>query len=795
MRPPTPSSRSWLVTATRRLFTSLLLLLIFFTLYFPSNIEAAVTNLPIASDEVYNETEEETARVVRISFLRGKSWIQRAGAVEWEQATLNLPLVEGDRLATDRDARLELQLDRDNFIRLDHDATLAIVTLRTEGIALSLSEGTLSLRLARFAPEREYFEIDAPNTTVACERAGLYRLDATSTGGVRLTVRNDGRARLYSERDAFAVRNNRTAERLGTGADAGEWDSYAALPADIWDDWTQERDRYIARRIRERDKQPYDHDVWGAEELDAYGDWSYTKDYGWVWRPRATAINDYRDWAPYRYGHWRWCPPYGWTWVGDEPWGWAPYHHGRWVYANDSWCWTPRFYGYRPHIRNHWRPALVVFVLLNRRSYSNHIAWYPLDYHQSYTPHYPNHGGGRNNNVRDSLTPLRREEIARLERVNPARLRAITALPAREFGSATTRGRAARTDEARDVLASQPVRGSLPVIPAGASIEGLRIRPSGATARGERQSARGRRDAEIERGVDTLERDVIVAARPPAAPPTRSIESRATGAATRERGVRLDDELRRTRTRENRDLIRARGTELRDSSITPGATSGATRGNATSGAPPRRDGERDTETGIFTRPASPSRKPRERVDRGAPDTSVEPGSGDERRARGRNRAPIESDENRNGVTQGDIFTRPNADNGSERAERPGIRNRERETVRPPRVDGAPDSGERPSMREERRTRPPRDEEAPARSEQPRPSEMPRERIEPRVERPEPRSEPARERPESRPDPVPESKPEPRAEPKHDPPTERTERPERKEPPSAPSRIRSKDDLP
>jgi hypothetical protein len=647
------------------------LLLIFFTLFFPSNIEAAANNPVPVSDDLYDEADEETARVVRISFLRGKSWIQRAGAIEWEQATLNLPLVEGDRLATDRDARLELQLDRDNFIRLDRDATLTIVTLRTEGIALSLSEGTLSLRLARFAPAQEYFEIDAPNTTVACERAGLYRLDATNAGGVRLTVRGDGRARLYSERDAFTVRNNRTAERLGTGTDAGEWDSYAALPADIWDDWTRERDRHIARRIRERNEQPYDRDVWGAEELDEYGDWSYTKDYGWVWRPRATAINNYGDWAPYRYGHWRWCPPYGWTWIGDEPWGWAPYHYGRWVYANDSWCWTPRFYGYRPHSRNRWRPALVVFVLLNRRSYSNHVAWYPLDYHQPYRRH---HGGRGNNNARgrDSLTPLRREEIAQLERTNPARLRAITSLPAREFGSATVRGRAARTDEARDVLASEPVRGSLPVIPATASTESLRIRPSGAATRGERPNTR---DAETTRGTDANARDVIVAARPPVAPPTRSIESRTTGAAVRERGVRLDDELRRTRTRENRDAIRARDTlEPRDGGV-------------------RRNGEPDAETNVFARPASPGRTPRERVDRGERDERLERDAGDERRARGANRAPIE----------GDIFTRPNTGNDKpERAERSGIRNRERENARPPRVDGAPDSDERPAMREERR---------------------------------------------------------------------------------------------
>ena len=58
--------------------------------------------------------------------------------------------------------------------------------------------------------------------------------------------------------------------------------------------------------------------------MDAYGDWVYTSDYGYIWRPHTTVVNVYNDWAPYRCGRWDWCPPYGWTWVADEPWGQCP---------------------------------------------------------------------------------------------------------------------------------------------------------------------------------------------------------------------------------------------------------------------------------------------------------------------------------------------------------------------------------------------------------------------------------------------------------------------------------------
>ena len=87
---------------------------------------------------------------------------------------------------------------------------LQIVTLRNEGTALSLSQGTASLRLARFDKDHEYFEIDAPRTTIAAEQKGLYRLDA-GRDSIHLKVRDGGQARVYSETAGFTVRDGHTA--------------------------------------------------------------------------------------------------------------------------------------------------------------------------------------------------------------------------------------------------------------------------------------------------------------------------------------------------------------------------------------------------------------------------------------------------------------------------------------------------------------------------------------------------------------------------------------------------------
>ncbi len=172
------------------------------------------------------------ARVVRVSLMIGEVNLKRNGSKEWELVRLNYPLVEGDTVATGKDSRVEIQLDARNFIRLAPGAVMRIVTLRDEGTAWSVVEGTVTVRLAKFDRSREYFELDAPRTTLAIEKNGLYRIDVPREGRVRLTVRDGGLARIYSDTSGFSLRDGRSAELVATGDNAGDWDLLAAGPRD-----------------------------------------------------------------------------------------------------------------------------------------------------------------------------------------------------------------------------------------------------------------------------------------------------------------------------------------------------------------------------------------------------------------------------------------------------------------------------------------------------------------------------------------------------------------------------------
>jgi len=99
-----------------------------------------------------------------------------------------------------------------------------------------------------------------------------------------------------------------------------------------------------------------------SEPLESYGDWYETDDYGPIWRPDETYVDN--SWAPYTNGSWGYSN-YGWNWESRDPFGWACDHYGRWLYiSRHGWVWVPG---------RQWAPAWVSW-----RSCNTHIGWAPL---------------------------------------------------------------------------------------------------------------------------------------------------------------------------------------------------------------------------------------------------------------------------------------------------------------------------------------------------------------------------------------------------------------------------------
>lgn len=98
------------------------------------------------------------------------------------------------------------------------------------------------------------------------------------------------------------------------------------------------------------------------DQLSPYGDWIYSQDYGYVWRPYFDRPESFRPYSSN--GSWVYTD-YGWTWASGYDWGWATFHYGRWDFDNYlGWLWIP---GYE------WAPAWVSWG-----SYNNYWGWAPM---------------------------------------------------------------------------------------------------------------------------------------------------------------------------------------------------------------------------------------------------------------------------------------------------------------------------------------------------------------------------------------------------------------------------------
>src|SRR5437868_1289144 len=152
--------------------------------------------------------------------------------------------------------------------------------------------------------------------------------------------------KLAQREDDLNAREKAFAEKQNTVAETSERES---------------RPPRTERPTRTEEQQPTASYDTFYTQLDRYGDWRETSDYGYVWQPRQAQS---RTWRPYTDGHWVYSDA-GWTWVSEEPFGWATYHYGRWVRLRRiGWVWVPG---------DEWAPAWVSW-----RTNRDYVGWAPL---------------------------------------------------------------------------------------------------------------------------------------------------------------------------------------------------------------------------------------------------------------------------------------------------------------------------------------------------------------------------------------------------------------------------------
>lgn len=324
--------------------------------------------------------DDPPGRVARLNYSEGRVAYAPSGDSEWTDADLNRPLLPGDRLWTDSGVRAEIQVGS-SLVRMDGRTRLTVLALDDRSAQLSLTQGTLYLRV-RSLPEGENFEVDTPNLAWRAAYPGEYRVDVDAPGGVTRVTVQSGTGAVYGEQGQVLPMGGgqRIAfkGRLLEKANVPE----PSPPQDKFDRWAAERNRRDDRSVAAR---YVPRELVGYQLLDAAGEWRRDAKHGPVWVPQGLPAN----WAPYRQGRWDWIPPWGWTWIDAAPWAFVTSHYGRWALIGTRWAWAPG----RPGLRPVYAPALVAFVGGNGASVSAAgkpgVAWFPLAPGEPWQPAYP----------------------------------------------------------------------------------------------------------------------------------------------------------------------------------------------------------------------------------------------------------------------------------------------------------------------------------------------------------------------------------------------------------------------
>ena len=319
-------------------------------------------------------------RVVRLGYTSGAVSFSPAGENDWVQATVNRPLISGDRLWADAGARAELQVGT-VAMRMGSTTSVTLLNLDDRIVQLQLAQGTLDIRVRGF-DANHVLEIDTPNLAFSILRAGSYRIDVDPAGNATTVVTRSGQAEVYGENAAYVVDAGAAYRFYGVGL--VDYELLEPPRPDELDRWASERDRRWDTSVSARYVSP---EVIGYQDLDANGVWRVEPGYGNVWVPNRLVIG----WAPYRDGHWAWIDPWGWTWVDNAPWGFAVSHYGRWANVRNTWCWVPG----PVRARAVYAPALVAFV--GGRNFQvaisggnvGAVGWFPLGPRDVYRPAYP----------------------------------------------------------------------------------------------------------------------------------------------------------------------------------------------------------------------------------------------------------------------------------------------------------------------------------------------------------------------------------------------------------------------
>ena len=278
-------------------------------------------------------------RAVRLSDVEGKVQVFNGSEQAFDQAQLNMPVMEGMRLVTGGDGRVEIQFEDGSVARVtpNSSATLSQLHRNPDGNTVTEIVANAGLSYYELNGRAGQYTVRFGQEIITPADSTIFRVNldqnpelAVTHGSINVS---DGQNQTIDVHTNQSLRFD--------GQNSGNYDVVQSVAADSWDQWNSDRDQALAAledsatTARASSGNP-DDPAWS--DLDYYGDWYDVPGYGQAWAPSGVGTG----WDPFGAGAWGYYSGVGYTWISAYSWGWWPYHCGAWNYFNTfGWMWFP----------------------------------------------------------------------------------------------------------------------------------------------------------------------------------------------------------------------------------------------------------------------------------------------------------------------------------------------------------------------------------------------------------------------------------------------------------------------
>jgi len=273
---------------------------------------------------------DSQVRIVRLSDVQGSVQIDKNGGLGFENAFVNLPVVQGAQLRT-RGGRAEVEFEDGSSLRLAPNTLVEFAKLGADDSGKRISHINVVEGMAYVDwLGKDGLTVDFSRETASIDHAAHFRVDTSSNLSSLAIFKGD--LEVEGPSGKFALEKKKTA--TFNGAEDDKYTIANKIQEDPLDSWDKNAISYHDQYAK-NNSSPYGY---GVSDLNYYGSYSNVPGYGMMWQPFFTGVG----WDPFMDGVWGFYPGFGYMFASAYPWGWMPYRYGNWMLIPGmGWMWQP----------------------------------------------------------------------------------------------------------------------------------------------------------------------------------------------------------------------------------------------------------------------------------------------------------------------------------------------------------------------------------------------------------------------------------------------------------------------